>query len=166
VSDQPPSSLVNQLAEVFIASQGNIRRVMDVLIHSQEFNRPQYYKQKFKTPYQYLISLVRMGEIEHANLKRIRGLLRQLSMPIHLCLAPTGYRNTQSAWLNPQAMLQRTSMAIAIANGRLNPNYGIEQKQLKRNFGHLSQKTIQVVAKSPTKLRSALIMGSPEAMYR
>ena len=166
VADQPPASLVEQLTQEFIESQGNIKTLMDVLIHSQEFNNPQYYKQKFKTPYQYVISLVRMGEIKQPNLKRIRGMLKQLSMPVYQCFPPTGYKNTQSAWLNPQAMLQRTSLATAIANGVLNRSYSIKQKQLKSNFGTLSQNTKQVIAKSPVKLRSALIMGSPEAMYR
>ncbi len=166
VADQPPTRLVNQLAEEFITSQGNIRQLMDVLIHSPEFNQPEYYQQKFKTPYQYLVSLVRMAGIEQPNLKRMRGMLTQLSMPIHLCLAPTGYDYTQSAWLNPQAMLQRTSLATAIANGALNRDYGIKQKQLQNNFGSLSPHTKQVIAKSPVKLRAALMMGSPEAMYR
>ncbi|MGB5711775.1 MAG: DUF1800 domain-containing protein [Waterburya sp.] len=166
VADQPPSSLVNHLAQEFMDSQGNIKALMDVLIHSPEFNSPQYYKQKFKTPYQYVISLVRMGEIAQPNFKRIRGMLTQLSMPVYQCLAPTGYKNTQSAWLNPQAMLQRTSLAAAIANGVLNRGDRIEQKQLNQNFGTISQNTKQIIAKSPAKLRSALIMGSPASMYR
>ena len=166
VADQPPASLVEQLAQEFIKSQGNIKTLMDVLIHSQEFNDPQYYKQKFKTPYQYIISLVRMGEIKEPNLQRVRGILKQLSMPVYHCSPPTGYKNTQSAWLNPQAMLQRTGMATAIANGALNPGYTIKQKQLNNNLGTLSQNTKQAIAKSHAKLRSALIMGSPEAMYR
>ena len=87
-------------------------------------------------------------------------------MPVYQCLPPTGYKNTQSAWLNPQAMLQRTGMATAIANGALNPGYTIKQKQLNNNLGTLSQNTKQAIAKSHAKLRSALIMGSPEAMYR
>ncbi len=166
VADQPPDSLVEQLAQEFIESQGNIRTLMDVLIHSQEFNDPQYYKQKFKTPYQYIISLVRMGEIKQPNLQRIRGILKQLSMPVYQCFPPWGFKNTQSAWLNPQAMLQRTGMATAIANGALNPGYSIRQKQLNHNLGNLSQNTKQAIAKSHPKLGSALIMGSPEAMYR
>lgn len=166
VADLPPASLVDKLSQEFITSEGNIKQVMNVLIHSEEFNDPQYYKQKFKTPYQYVVSLVRMAEIQQPNFKRIKGMLTQLSMPLYLCAAPTGYKNTQDAWLNPQAMLQRTSMATAIANGALNRDYDIEQKRLNRNFGELSSNTKQVIAKTPSKLRSALVLGSPEAMYR
>ncbi|MEM7593969.1 MAG: DUF1800 domain-containing protein [Cyanobacteria bacterium P01_A01_bin.83] len=166
VADQPPASLVDKLSQEFLDSQGNIMTLMNVLIHSPEFNDPQYYQQKFKTPYQYVISLVRMGEIEQPNYLRIRGMLEQLSMPLFQCLIPTGYKNTQEAWLNPQAMLQRTSLATAIANSKLNRDDPIQPQQLQRNFGELSQNTKQVIGKSPYRLRSALIMGSPEAMYR
>ena len=165
VADRPPASLVDALSQEFTASNGDIKQVLDVLIHSQEFNDPQYYKQKFKTPYQYIVSLVRMGEIEQPNFKRIKGMLNQLSMPLYECSAPTGYANTQDAWLNPQAMLQRTSMATAIARGALNRDDTIEQKQLD-NFGELSSSTKQVIAKTPNRFRSALVLGSPEAMYR
>ena len=166
VADQPPTALVDRLAEEFKNRQGDIKAVMDVLIHSPEFNSPQYYQQKFKTPYQYIISLVRMGEMKEPNLKRIRGMLNQLSMPLFRCLAPTGYKNTEAAWLNPQGMLQRTSLATAIAHGILNRSDPIEPNQLQSNLGNLSQNTKQVIAKTPAKLRGALIMGSPEAMYR
>lgn len=166
VADEPPASLVDKLAQKFQDSQGNIKVVLDTLIHSAEFNSSQYYKKKFTTPYQYVISLVRMAEIEQPDLTRVRGMLNQLSMPLYGCIAPTGYGNTLSAWLNPQAMLQRTGFAFAIANGVLNRDYTIEQQKLTHNLGELSSKTKQVVANSPSKLHSPLIMGSPEAMYR
>jgi uncharacterized protein (DUF1800 family) len=166
VADQPPESLVNHLAKKFLDSQGNIQLVMDALIHSQEFNNPQYFGQKFKTPYQYLISLVRLGEIQQPNLKRLRGMLFQLSMPTYGCISPNGYSNTQSVWLNPQAMLQRTGFARAIANGVLNRNSRVKIQQLEQNLGAISPQTKQVIEQTPVKLRTALMMGSPEAMYR
>lgn len=166
VADRPPESLVNHLAKTFLDSQGNIQLVMDALIHSQEFNDPQYFGQKFKTPYQYLISLVRWGEIQQPNLKRLRGMLFQLSMPTYGCIAPIGYSNAQSVWLNPQAMLQRTGLATAIANGVLNKNSLVEIQQLEQNLGVVSPRTKQVIEQTPVKLRTALMMGSPEAMYR
>lgn len=166
VADQPPESLVNQLAKKFLDSQGNIQLVMNALIHSQEFNDPQYFAQKFKTPYQYLVSLVRLGEIQEPNLTRLRGMLFQLSMPTYGCVPPDGYRNTQAAWLNPQAMLQRTGFATAIAKGVLTKNSRVETQQLKRNLGAISAHTKKVIEQTPIKLRTALMMGSPEAMYR
>ena len=166
VADEPPSSLVDLLTQQFLDSKGDIKVVLNTLIHSPEFNSSQYYKQKFKTPYQYLISLVRMAEIEQPNIKRIQGMLKKLSMPVYMCSSPTGYKNTRSAWLNPQAMLQRTGFATAIARGSFNEDYQIKPQQLKANLGETSQHTKQVIAKSPQRLHSALMMGSPQAMYQ
>ena len=166
VADEPPESLVDELATEFSNSRGNIKLVMDVLIHSQEFNDPQYFESKFTTPYQYLVSLVRMGEIEQPSLKRIRGMLFQLSMKIYQCPTPNGYANTKSAWLNPQAILQRTSFATAISNGTLNQESAIAQSQLKQNLGEISETTQKAIAKTRPSLQKALMMGSPEAMYR
>jgi uncharacterized protein (DUF1800 family) len=166
VADQPPEYLVDNLATKFLDSNGNIKIVLDTLIHSPEFNDPRYYKQKFKTPYQYIVSLARMSEVQQPDLMRIKGMLGQLSMPMYLCVPPTGYKNTQEAWLNPQSMLQRIGFATAIANGSLNKNYSIEYKQLKANFGQISQHTQEVITQSPSSLRTALMLGSPEAMYR
>lgn len=166
VADQPPSSLVDSLSQKFLDSNGNIKVVLDTLIHSPEFNSPEYYQQKFKTPLQYLVSLVRISGIQQPNFQRMRGMLFQLSMPIYLCGPPTGYSNTQDTWVNPQAMLQRIGLATAIANRALNRDYSLEYEQLEGNLGAISQNTKQAIAKSPSKLRSALILGSPEAMYR
>ena len=165
VADEPPASLVDSLANKFLESQGNIKVVMDTLIHSPEFSDPEYSKHKFTTPYQYLISLVRMAEIEQPNFRRLQGMLGQLSMPLYMCLPPTGYRNTQDAWLNPQAMLQRIAFATAISNDTLNRESPVEYERVIGNIGSLSPQTEQVIANSP-ELRTALVLGSPEAMYR
>ncbi|MEM8830100.1 MAG: DUF1800 family protein, partial [Cyanobacteria bacterium P01_G01_bin.19] len=165
VADEPPVDLVDALAEKFLDSNGNIKVVMDALIHSPEFSDPQYDKQKFTTPYQYLISLVRMAEIQQPNLKRLQGMLGQLSMPVYMCVPPTGYRNTQDAWLNPQAMLQRIALATAISNQVLNREDEIVYEELINNVGKLSPQTQNAIAESP-RLRTALLLGSPEAMYR
>jgi uncharacterized protein (DUF1800 family) len=87
-------------------------------------------------------------------------------MPTYGCVSPNGYSNTQSVWLNPQAMLQRTGFARAIANGVLNRNSRVKIQQLEQNLGAISPQTKQVIEQTPVKLRTALMMGSPEAMYR
>ncbi len=167
VADQPPASLVDTLTQKFLQSNGNIKEVLNTLFHSQEFNDSQYYEQKFKTPYQYVISLVRAGGIEEPNLNRIRNMFNQLSMPVYRCPTPDGYKNTQDAWLNPDAMLRRVSFATQIANGRLNQKQPIKASQLRTTLGNnFSAETRQIIAQSHSKLKAALMLGSPEMMYR
>ena len=167
VADQPPETLVNKLQKKFLDSQGDIKAILNVLFHSEEFNDPQYYEQKFKTPYQYLVSLVRASDITFPNINRLKGMLGQLSMPIYRCVTPDGYKNTKQAWLNPDAMLRRISFATAISNGALNKKQPVKHSQLKVTLGNnFSQSTEDAIANSPPALRSALILGSPEMMQK
>ena len=167
VADQPPKTLVDKLAQKFLESQGDIKAVLNVLFHSDEFNDPQYYEQKFTTPYQYLVSLVRVSGITTLDLNQIKQMLTQLSMPIYRCPTPDGYKNTKKAWLNPDAMLRRLSFATAISNGILNKKQAIKYAQLKATLGNsLSQTTKDAIANSHPRIRSALILGSPEMMNK
>src|SRR5260370_9673022 len=40
-------------------------------------------------------------------------------MPLSGCQTPNGYSNTQEAWLNPDAMMTRLSLATALGSGNL-----------------------------------------------
>ncbi len=167
IADEPPKSLVSLLADKFLASNGNIKVVLDTLFHSPEFNSPKYYNNKFKTPYEYLVSSLRASNIENPNLKRVGGMLAQLSMPIYGCQTPDGYQNTQDAWLNPEAMLRRVSFANAIANGAISNKQRVNVQQLKGVLGNqLSSTSQDAIAKSPPRLHATLMLGSPEMMHR
>ena len=167
IADEPPSNLVEKLANKFLATDGNIRAVLATLFNSPEFFAPKYYDKKFKTPYQYLISLARATGTDNPNLMRIMGMLRQLSMVPYHCPTPNGYKNTQSAWLNPDAMLKRVSFATAIANGSLAKNQRVGATKLNQTLGNsFSANTQEVINSSPRRLRSAIMLGSPEMMYK
>lgn len=167
VADEPPSALVQRLAKRFRQTDGNISAVLETLFQSREFLNPNYYGSKFKTPYQYSISALRATGIEHPNFQRISGFLRQLGMPLYGCLTPNGYKNTQEAWLNPDAMLRRVSFATAVANGQLDQDTSVDANQLTKTLGNnLSPQTQSVIADTPTRLRAALILGSPDMMRR
>ena len=166
ISDRPPSQLVDLLAQKFLDSNGDIKTVLDTLIHSQEFNDSQYYDRKFKTPYQYLVSLARISEVQQPNYERLRNMLYHLGMPIYMYDSPTGYGNTEADWLNPQGVLQRIGYGSAIAKGALNNEVAPQYELLAQNMGKLSSSTQKVIADNPPEMHSTLLLGSPEAMYR
>jgi uncharacterized protein (DUF1800 family) len=167
VTDDPHSGLVKRLAKKFLQTEGDIRAVLDTLFQSPEFWQANDYGHKFKTPYDYIISAVRATGTKEPNLKRISGMLNQLSMPLYNCSTPEGYKNTQEAWLSPDAMLRRVSLATAIAQGRLGDNQSVDASQLLNTLGDsISAQTKHEIANSPEKLRAALILGSPDLMYR
>jgi uncharacterized protein (DUF1800 family) len=119
VADQPSAALVQRLAERFQSTDGDIRAVLATLFHSPEFWDQQTYAAKFKTPYQYVLSAVRATGLPVDNVTPLVHALQQLGMPLYGCVSPDGYKNTQEAWLNPDAMVHRVTFATALASGRL-----------------------------------------------
>ncbi len=202
VADNPPKSLVERLSQRFIATEGDIKLVLDTLFHSPEFMDKKYYGAKFKTPYQYAISsirsidpglennvdnqlaLTRYGFIN--NPKPLNDFLNQLGMPIYGCPTPNGYKNTQETWLNPDSMTRRLNFATNLVSGKL-PVFSspiesaeiinkaivtvttvtIDSDGLIATLGNnFSVKTQQAISASPPEIRAALILGSPEFMYK
>lgn len=183
VSDNPPDSLVKRLSQRFQATDGNIRAVLNTLLSSPEFWDAKNFNAKFKTPYQYVVSAVRATGIQVKNTKPLANTLKQLGMPLYKYPAPNGYKNTQKAWLNPDGMNRRLSFATILASGRLplskqllnqdrknnqaTPRETIDAVQLTNTLGNsFSDKTRNVISSSPPRLRSALILGSPDLMRR
>jgi len=192
VSDDPPKSLVDRLSKEFLDSRGDIRSVLNTLFHSPEFWDEQYFGKKFKTPYEYVISAVRASGYPITNTRPLLGMMGQLGMPLYGCLTPDGYKNTQVAWLNPNAMTQRVNYAVALASGRLplnqspinttgQPENGqrmpngnqaiplepVDAATLARTLGNaLSAETRASVRESKPQFRAALVLGSPDFMGR
>ena len=119
VADNPPPALVDHLAARYLATHGDIRAVLKTLFDSAEFRDPENDGAKFKTPYQYVVSAARAGDVEVANVRPLMGVLAQLGMPLYGCPTPDGYKNTEDAWLNPEGMTRRINFATALATGRL-----------------------------------------------
>lgn len=167
VADTPPPALVDRLAQRFQATDGDIRAVLETLFQSSEFRNPQVYGQKFKTPYGYLISMARVVGNPRVNPQFMTRSLRQFSMPLYECRTPNGYGNTEVSWLNPDATIRRISLATALARGQGRKRTIVQSAQLEKTLGtYFSDQTQSVIDGSPQRLRAALMLGSPEMMYR
>jgi uncharacterized protein (DUF1800 family) len=192
VSDDPPKSLVDRLAREYLETRGDIRAVLSTLLHSREFWDEQYFGQKFKTPYEYVVSAVRASGTPVTNTQPLYGVMAQLGMPLYLCPTPDGYKNTREAWLNPNAMTRRINFAMALAAGRLpldQPPLSaaehmseakrtaaddqlarsepVDPTRLVKLVGSaLSAETKTIIENSRPLFRAPLILGSPEFMRR
>jgi uncharacterized protein (DUF1800 family) len=191
VADDPPPALVARLSATFLNTDGDIRAVLDALFHSPEFWDRKYYANRFKTPYQFVVSAVRAVGVSPRNFRPLLGTMAQLGEPLYACQTPDGYKFTQAAWLNPDAMMRRLSFATALGNGRLplttlppedGPEGGAitpaamppprapainppDPYELAATVGNsFTHQTAATVRESPPQLRAALILGSPEFM--
>jgi uncharacterized protein (DUF1800 family) len=119
VSDTPPPSLVERMSRAWLASQGDIRTVLKTMFASAEFMDDAALGAKFKTPYQFVVSAARASSAPLTNVGPLVNTMSQLGMPLYGCQTPDGYKNTQDAWLNPDALTRRIAFATALAQGRL-----------------------------------------------
>ena len=142
------------------------------------------YGLKYKTPYQFVLSLARAGGVPVGNTRPLLAAMSQLGMPLYGCLTPDGYKNTENAWLSPDATTSRIGIATAFARGDVAvtslpistlpglsadrpPVAPIDAGRLEEIFGAaMTNRTRDIVAATPPGLRAALILGSPEFMRR
>lgn len=118
VSDTPDPALVQRLSQRFMASQGDIKAVLKTLFDSPQFWARKNYHTQFKTPYQYVVSSLRVSGTPVRNVRPVDDTLTQLGMPLYGWLTPEGYKYAQSVWLNPDAILRRINFASTLANGK------------------------------------------------
>jgi len=119
VADEPPQALVDRVAKRFLETDGDIRAVLRTLFESPEFRDPKHRHAKFKTPYRYVLSAVRATGIPTTNVRPLMATMTQLGQPLFGCQTPDGYKDVESAWLNPGAITQRVNFATALASGRM-----------------------------------------------
>ncbi len=117
VADNPPPVLVDRLAQRFSQSDGDIAAVLKVLFTSKEFRDS--VGQKYKTPYHYVLSAARAAGIEVNNPRPLLGTMARLGMPLYFCPTPDGYKNTEDAWLSPDATTLRIGFATGLGRGAL-----------------------------------------------
>ena len=128
VADKPPPALVDRLAQRFGETDGDIKAVMETLLTSREFRDSA--GQKYKTPYQYVLSAARAAGAEVNNPRPLLGTMARLGQPLYYCQTPDGYKNTEDAWLSPDATTLRVGFATGLGRGALplkNPSPADEQ---------------------------------------
>jgi hypothetical protein len=96
-----------------------MRAVLRTIFTSPDFWAPQAINNKVKTPLEFLVSAVRATAAQPDQTVRLAQVTRFLGQPLYLQPAPTGYGETEAAWVNSGALLGRMNVAVALAAGRL-----------------------------------------------
>ena len=119
VADNPSTTLVDHLAEVFLATEGDLREVTRALFTSDEFDDPAVVANRVKSPFLLVTSTLRMTHGRTANARVLIQPLRSLGEAPYLAEPPTGYPETSAQWASGGAMLTRMNFAISYATGQL-----------------------------------------------
>ena len=162
VADAPPPRLVQQLADNFLATGGDLREFTRTLLRADEFWSREAYQAKFKTPYQYLISSLRALDLPLANPQPLTAALAQAGQPLYGAQTPDGYKNTAAAWRNPEALTQRVQLATTLGQ-----RSGVTAAALTTTLGaSVAGATRRTLAEQPAGQQVALLLASPDFMKR
>jgi uncharacterized protein (DUF1800 family) len=117
VSDAPPTSLVERMAQRFLRSDGDIAATLQTLFESPEFARS--LDTKFKDPIHFVVSAVRLAYDDKTivNAVPIINWLNRLGEPPFGRQTPDGYDMKQAAWDSPGQMNTRFEVAKTIGGG-------------------------------------------------
>ncbi|HEV7902260.1 MAG TPA: DUF1800 domain-containing protein [Pyrinomonadaceae bacterium] len=120
VSDNPTPALVERVAAAYAKSDGDIRATLRALFASPEFNAPENYRAKIKTPFELAISAVRALGGETTGAPALHQWIARMGEPLYQYQAPTGYPDTAEHWVNTGALLERLNFALALVGNRIN----------------------------------------------
>ncbi|CAN7744112.1 DUF1800 domain-containing protein [Caballeronia sp. LjRoot29] len=164
VADTPPPALVDRLAGVFSATNGDLSSVYQVLIDSPEAWSP--VDAKFKTPWDWTVSSLRgLGLNDLGNLQ-IAPLLTQLGQPVWRPGSPAGYDDIAASWAAPDALVRRVELAQRFAS-RVGDTLDARTLGNQLLAGSLSDATASELSRAesaPTAL--ALLLVSPDFQRR
>jgi uncharacterized protein (DUF1800 family) len=108
-----------------------------------------------------VLSAARAAGTPVLDVKPLLGAMRQLGMPLYGCQTPDGYKNTEAAWLNPDALSRRIAFATTLAGGR----QPLDAPRLDATLGStISPRTRAIVAQHAAPLRASMLLGSPDFM--
>ncbi len=119
ISDNPPESLVQKMAQTFRSSDGDIAAVLSTMIHSPEFAASLKAPAKFKDPVQYVYSAVRLAYDDKVilNTQPVQGWLNRMGEGLYNHQTPDGYPMTTASWNGPGQMMVRFEIARQIGSG-------------------------------------------------
>ncbi len=119
VTDNPSPALVARVAAAFTKSDGDMKETLRALFTSPEFNSPEAYRAKIKTPFELTASAIRALGAETDARPALHNMLARMGEPLYGYQAPTGYPDTAAAWVSTGALLERLNFALALAANRI-----------------------------------------------
>ncbi|MCC7184618.1 MAG: DUF1800 domain-containing protein [Acidobacteria bacterium] len=180
VSDEPPTSVVDRAAKVFLSTKGDLREVTRAIVTSPEFFSVEARRAKVKTPLEFVASAVRASGANVTVVAPLVQALRDQGMPLYGAQPPTGWGDTAEDWVNTGALLKRLNFAIELAGGRfrgvrvavrqLAPDTSeatrdaLVSRLIASPISNITRDTLSK-AESPQHL-IALTLGSPEFQKR
>jgi uncharacterized protein (DUF1800 family) len=119
ISDDPPQSVIDRAAAVFLKTDGSIRETLRAVITSTEFFSPAAYRAKTRSPLEYVAAAMRALNAETDGDRPVLDFISRMGQPLFGRITPDGYSDRAEQWLSSGAMIARFNFANALVTNRL-----------------------------------------------
>ncbi len=119
LGDNPPETIVNQAAQVFLKTDGSIRETVRSIITSPAFLSPAMYETKVKSPFEFAAASLRITGAETDANRPVLNWISTMGQPIFGHVTPEGYPEKSSEWLSTGSLLTRFNFATALAQNKI-----------------------------------------------
>src|SRR5438552_608367 len=117
ISDDPPKSVIDRAAAVFLKTDGSIRETLRAIITSSEFFGA--YHAKVRSPFEYVAAAMRALNAETDGDRPVLDAIARMGQPVFGRITPDGYADRADQWLSSGAMVARFNFASALATNRI-----------------------------------------------
>ena len=164
VADEPPDSMVDRIAKVFLDSGGDLLRVHEALVKSKEpWQTP---LSKYKTPEEFMISTFRAFDYVPDKTNTIVRALEQMGQMPYRPGSPAGWPDTADHWGGADALYKRiewSNSVARVAGTRINP-LELGESALGANFG---DHTRTAISRAESVVQgTTLLLVSPDFQRR
>ena len=117
ISDDPPPSVIDRAAAVFLKTDGSIRETLRAIVTSPEFFSPMAYRAKVRTPLEFVAAAMRALNAETDGDRPVLDAIARMGQPLFGRITPDIGPGRHR--LSSGTMVARFSFASALATNRL-----------------------------------------------
>src|SRR5207302_8716831 len=119
ISDDPPQSVIDRAAAIFLKTDGSIRETLRTVITSPEFFSRAAYRAKLRSPFEYVAAAMRALNADSDIDPAVPDWTRRMGQPVFGRITPDGYADRADQWLSSGAMVARFNFASALATNKI-----------------------------------------------
>ncbi|OCX53263.1 hypothetical protein BEL04_02865 [Mucilaginibacter sp. PPCGB 2223] len=132
VSDNPPQSLLDKMSKSFMEHDGDIKEVLITMVSSPEFWSKDALREKTKSPFELAVSSMRALNADIKQPMQVYNWVGRMGERLYYYLAPTGFPDRGTYWINTGSLLNRMNFGLALTTGRI-PGVTVNLAALNNN---------------------------------
>ena len=119
VCDNPPTTLIEKMANTFLSSGGDIQQVLLTMVNAPEFWSKESVREKIKSPFELAVSTSRALNAGIAQPYQLANWINKMGERMYFYQAPTGFPDKAKYWINTGSLLNRMNFGLALASQRV-----------------------------------------------